>query len=355
MKSMVKVLLGVVAGTLVLAVAAPPAEAQCGTGAREFGSHLGGAADNDFRFDPAGTHGVLGTEFGRFWSCVNSNDGNNFGPGAHRPMGTGCPSRGVTQANGGWWQVSQTTLRGISGLISGTGCVASTCPTDDLCVVVEDWEGGTGGGPPGVGKGAYFIGFRSNITTAAQRYWDLSRQCGPSGGNVNCQAPLQKFPVPKITSATTVGADRSVTAGSDIDPAVNVYVYTPDLAAASLLIDSYDLMMHTGTSDPGRDRNALCGLDPCWTPLATIPYNNAAAAPQQVTVPCNSVPEDAFLALGLSFEGGSPGGPVPSLMVGAAIQVECGGDIADPDPRPKKGARVDERPGRPTERPRGVR
>jgi hypothetical protein len=339
MKPMVKVLLGVIAGALVLAVAAPPAEAQCPTGVRPFASIGGAGTENKFRFDPTGTHGVLGTEFGRFWSCENSNDGNNFVPAdPEKKMGTGCPTQGGTQAGGGWWQVANTTLRGISGLISGTGCLASTCPETDLCVVVEDWEQG---GPPGVGKGAYFIGFRTLATPPAARYWDLSRNCGPVGSSLQCSAPMQKFPVAKITSATKVGAARDLITDTDSDPAINVYVHTPNVGPASALIESYDLLVHYGPSDPGRDRNSGA-----WALLAQFPYNDAAVQGAHLLVPCDQGLNDAYLAVGLTFVGGPPGGPVPSQLVGQAIQVECGGDFAEP--KPKKSVRVDERPGRAT-------
>jgi len=339
MKPMTKVLLGVVAGALVLAVAAPPAEAQCSVGARPFASIGGAGTDNKFRFDPAGTNGVLGAEFGRFWSCANSADGNNFLAGdPQKKMGTLCPTQGGTQAGGGWWQVAQTTLRGVDGLISGTGCFASTCPDSDLCVVVEDWGPG---GPPGVGSTAFFVGFRTLATPATLRFWDFSRQCGAVGSSLQCQASMQQFPVPKITSATKAGVARQLVTDSDTDPAINVYVHTPNVGPASALIESYDLMVHYGTGDPGRNRNSGA-----WTPLASIPYNDAAVSNLPVQVPCDQGLNDAYLAFGLTFVGGSPGGPVPSQMVGRAIQVECGGDIAEP--KPKKSVRLDDRPGRPT-------
>jgi hypothetical protein len=347
MKSMVKILLGVVAGAMVLAVASPPALAQCGAGPRVFASIGGAGTDNKFRLNPGASNGVLGQEFGRFWQCSNSNEGNNFTPGdPARKMWTGCgaadpgccPTQGGTQAGGGWWQIAQTTQRGINGIIAGTGCIASTCPSTDLCVVVEDWESP---GPPGVGKGAYFVGFRVLETPATLRWWDLSRQCGTPGSGAQCEATMQQFPVPKITSATKAGVARQIVTDSNTDPAINVYVHTPNVGPASALVASYDLMVHYGTGDPGRDRNSGA-----WSMLAQIPYTDAALSNAPVQVPCDQGLSDAYLAFGLTFVGGPPGGPVPSQLVGAAIQVECGGDIAEP--KPKKSVRVDERPGRTT-------
>jgi hypothetical protein len=361
MKSMVKVLLGVVAGALVLAVATPPAEAQCATGARPFATIGGAGVDNKFRLNPAGTHGVIGTEFGRFWACHNSNEGNNFIVGdPQRKMGPGCPSTGGGQANGGWWQVAQTTLRGIEGFMTGTGCLASSCPDNDLCLVVEDWGAG---GPPGVGGTAFFVGFRTLWTPGAGgggRYWDFSRHCGAAVTSAQCEANMNEFPVPKITSATKQGVNRALVTDSNVDPSVNVYVHRPNAGPASDLIASYDLLVHTGTSDPGRNRNATGCAPPnpggnCWNLLSQISYSNAAVSGEPVVVSCDNIPEDAFIAFGMSFVGGPPGGPVPSQLVGRAIQVECGGDIAEPDPRPKKGSRVDTRPSRTTDRPKSVR
>lgn len=365
MKSMmVKVLLGVAAGAVILSVATPPAEAQCPTGPRIFASIGGGAGTNKMRFDPGNSFGQLGSEEGRFWVCTNSNDGNNFVAGdATRRMNTDdlalpyCPTQEPSQSGGGWWQVSQTTLRGIEGVISGTGCIANTCPDTDLCIVVEDYEAA----PPGVDAGAYFIGWRTDFTPGPIRQWDLSKFCAPQDSGVNCNVPMERFPVPKVTSATKSGPDRAITTDSDADPSINVYVYTPNAGPASGVIQTYDLMLHTGSSDPGRDRNATGCAPPnpggqCWTLLAQIPYADAALAGAPVSVPCDNITDDAWIAFGLSFVGGAPGGPVPSTLVGQAIAIECDPNIADPHPKPKSGIRLDDRPGtRTPERSRGGR
>jgi hypothetical protein len=262
------------------------------------------------------------------------------------PTGTlGCATQGDGQAGGGWWQVAQTTLRGIDGLISGTGCRASTCPLGDMCLVVEDWETA---GPPGVGDGAYFIGFRTNETPGNFRYWDLAKQCGPQDTTAQCEVPFEQFPIPFITSATKVGTDRAVTYDSNADPSINVYVHTPNAGPASGLIQSYDLMIHNGPGDPGRNRNAACPGEPngkCWNPLQSLPYADAALSGIGLNIPCDNEVDDAFVAFGITFVGGPPGGPVPSQLVGQAIQVECDPNIADPKVKPRPSIRTDERPG----------
>lgn len=346
MKSMVKILLGAVAGAMILAVAAPIAEAQC-VGTSNFASIGGSASTNKMSILPGGAHNS-GAEFGRLWVCDNSNEGNNFvGGDPARPMDpAGCPSTGNGQTGGGWWQVTNTSQRGVDGFADGPGCGLSSCPINslddwNLCLVVEDWGAS---GPPGVGDTAHFVGWRTNVTPASARPFDLAHFCGAQDSGAACTAAFEEFPVPRVTSATKSGLDRDIETGSDTDPAINVYVQTPAAGPASGLIDGYDLMIHTGAGDPGRDRNADCGGSPCWSLLGSLPYGDAALPSVPITVPCPGL-DDAFIAFGMTFAGGPPGGPVPSQMVGRAIQIECGGNIADPIPTPKKGIRLDDRPG----------
>jgi hypothetical protein len=301
---------------------------------------VGGSGLVNMRIDPGLSNGELGLEYGRFWQCDDSASGNNFLPGSTAkvmaPAGTGlCASTDAAQAGGGWWQVASTTQRGVNGLISGTGCFASTCPQGDLCTVVEDWGAG---GPPGVGGTAFFVGWRSNETPPDFRYWDHGKFCGTA----TCEVPMQEFPVPRVESSARDSAtgDADIVAGSDRDPSVNVYVQTPAAGAASQLIASYDLLIHTGTTDPGRDRNSGA-----WSPLATIAYADAALAGQPIVVPCTNEVDDSFIAFGLTFVGGDPGGPVPSQLVGSAIAIECDPNIADPKPKPTDTLRQ-----RPTQR-----
>jgi hypothetical protein len=346
MKSMMKVLVGLVSVAVLVAVAAPSAQAQCGAGVRAFASQSAGAPIN-LRIDPAvvppGSNATLGTEFGRMWQCSDSSAGNNFIPGDPEkkmaPPGTGrCAARDPGQPGGGWWQINQTTLRVVNGTMSTASCVWSTCPQGDLCLVVESFDVA---GPPAVGGTAYLIGWRASETPTAARYWDLSRFCG----GANCVVPYQEFPVPMITSATKGAGGRRDIVMNAQDPAVNVYVHIPNAGPASHLVESYDLMIHTGTTDPGRNRNATGCAPPnpggrCWNLLSSISYADAALNNQPINVPCDNIADDSFIAFGATFEGGPPGGPVPSQMVGRAIQIECDPNLADPQPKPKPSIRV---------------
>ena len=78
MKSMMKLFVGVVSVAVVLAVAAPLAEAQCAAGARAFATVGGGGGTIKLRINPAGTSGNQNTAIGRFWQASDSASGNNF-------------------------------------------------------------------------------------------------------------------------------------------------------------------------------------------------------------------------------------------------------------------------------------
>lgn len=348
MKSMVKILAGFAVAAVILAVAAPQAQAQCGTGVRLFQSFGSGTLFPQMRIDPAvsgpGSSATLGTESGRMWQCNDSSKSNNFIPGDAEkkmaPAGTGrCASRDVAAPGGGWWQITQTTLRGVQGSMSTAPCQWSTCPDlgADICFAVESFDVA---GPPAVGGTAYLVGWRVSETPAAARYYDLGRFCG---GTNTCVVPHQEFPVPMITSATKSGTARAVVMNA-ADPSVNVYVHTPTAGPASGLVQSYDLMIHTGTSDPGRNRNATGCAPPnpggkCWNTLATISYGDAALNNHPVNVPCANVNDDSLIAFGVTYQGGPPGGPVPSQLVGRAIALECDPNLADP-PKLKPSIRV---------------
>ncbi len=339
--SAVRWALGLATALLFVAGTTPVADAQCDAGVKIFASVKSAQAGyTQLRVDPGSSGSVVadvqpshtrGLERGRFWQSDDSTLGNNFVPGdpEKKMAPAGCGGVGVCCAStdpaqtpdGGWWQVTQTTKAGVHGAISSTGCTANTCPFGDMTHVVEDWGSA---GPPGVLDTAFFIAWRTNATPAELRNWDLAKPCA----GTNCTVPFAEFPVPLITSDTSPG---TFTVRSNTDPAANVYVHAPAAGPASEVIQSFDVMIHHGASDPGRDRNALCGGGRCWEPLAQVPYADAALSATQVDVACDpQQPLDAFIALGLSFVGGV-GGPVPSQLVGRAIALDCSCEDLDGD------------------------
>lgn len=323
----------------------PAANAQCPVGARTFASI--GPGISSVRILPGESRGgvtaSVGTEIGRFWQSSDSTKGNNFIPGDpdFRMKPDGCPTQANGQAGGGWWQLAETTKRGINGAIATGGCIPNTCPEGNLTVVVEDY--GTSG-PPGINEHAHFIAFQVDETPQDFRYWDLARVAPP-----DTDLLFIAFPVPSITSSFKQGTDRVVT--MDL---TNVTFHSHGATAAGPLpateiIASYDLMLHTGDTDPGRLRSADNCAAPnpggrCWTLIDQIPFLGGSPHGVSAVVPCGSVTKDSFIAVGISFKGGV-GPNVPSALVGRAVQIECDPNLADPVlPKPRPSIRLDERP-----------
>jgi hypothetical protein len=260
-------------------------EGQCPTGTRAFASVGGGTSTDKLRIDPGGAEN-LGNETGRFWQSSDSSLGNNFDGG--------CPSQGESQVGGGWWQVSRTTMRGIEGWISGSGCIASSCPAGDLTVLVEEQNA--------VGDDAYFIAFRIDETPAELRRWDLSRtHAGPFPAVVT----MERFPVPIVLGALNLGGGEFLLKLEFPDVAPNVH-------SASSVVKSYDLYRFTGDQAPGRDAGS-------WTPIGQWPYLNGPTIADAV-VSCGA--QDVYLALGNTFHGGA-GPDVVSTLVGSSILIDC--------------------------------
>ena len=340
----------------VLAVLAlgfvPAAEAQqaCSTGSRNFATVGGGGTTDKIYVLPGssrgGVDGDVGTEIGRFWQSEDSTQGNNFlfGDADYRMDDTLCPVVGNGQVAGGWWQVSETTKRGINGFISGAGCLSSTCPFGRITVVVEDFGAD---GPPGVNDTAHFIGFQVDDTPGGVRHWDLSKVAPP-----NTDLLFIEFPTPTITSSFKQGTDRVVTLNyANIAFHVHGQTETAPIPATDI-IASYDLLVHTGDTDPGRLRYADNCDAPnpggrCWTPVQQTPFTGSGPSGVVAVVPCESVTKDSFVSLGVSFHGGA-GPDIPSSLVGRAVQIECDPNLADPRQKPDSGQRYGDRPSRRT-------
>ncbi len=351
------------ASGVIALLASSPAAAQCSTGVRGFATIGGGGTTAKVRVLPGtsrnGVTSSVGSELGRFWRSDDSREGNNFlsGDPDFRMDPAKCPTQGNSQASGGWWQITQTNKRGINGFVSGTGCLANSCPAvgvlGDITVVVEDYGPS---GPPGVNDTAHFIGFRVDETPGGIRWWDLARVAPPETDLL-----FIEFPVTTVTSSFKQGTDRVVTMNF-----ANVAFHVHGQSSAGPLpstsiVASYDLMVHTGDTDPGRLRYQTGCAAPnpggrCWTLVDQIPFTGSS--PQGVTavIPCESVTKDSFIALGISFRGGA-GPNVPSSLVGRAVQIECDPNLAEP-PKPRPAIRLDDRAapaGRTPARSRGGR
>jgi hypothetical protein len=327
MKSL-KVLSFVAALALIAVVAAPVAEAQCAP-ARTFASAVNGATKVGFGqvvVNPAGVT-PLGDEIGRFWQANNSTLGNNFG-------GT-CPSA-VWWLNSGGAPPAGVPANSLylNGLIGGTGCAANTCPdfvSIPLTVVVEDW----GAPAPGINADAYFVAWQVSPTPNLLRTWNFARTASTPGA-VATTYPFVRFPHANVTSSNRNGFDVEVTL-SYADVAPNFHGATGGNTAAGDIgtalpatstIVSYDLMYHVGLSDPGRSRSL-------WTPLATVDYPGAGVPAVFQNVDCPDQVTDAFIAVGITFEGDA-GPDVPSTLVGRATAIECNPNLADPQQPPQQ-------------------
>lgn len=339
-------------------VLAPAAQAQtaCATGPRNFALIGGGGSTDKVRILPGNSWGgvtdSVGAEIGRFWQSDNSGLGHNFldGDPDYRMAPDRCPTQHPSQAGGGWWQISQTTKRGIDGWVSGAGCLTQTCTEHDITVVVEDY-GATG--PPGINDTSHFIAFRVDETPGDQRWWDLAKTAPPQTDLL-----FIDHPVPTVTSSFKQGTDRVVTLNfANVAFHAHAQTETGPLPATEI-VATYDLMVHTGDSDPGRLRYADTCEAPnpggrCWTLVQQTPFAGFGPEGVVAVIPCESVTKDSFVALGVSFKGGD-GPDIPSALVGRSVQIECDPNLADPAPKPTR-SRLDDRPRRTPERSRGGR
>lgn len=307
MNIMKKIVGGSVAA-LTVAALAPAALAQCSP-ARSFASHeigTGKQGYNQVRLDMAsGVHNG-GQQIGTIWQSSNYALSNN-GTG-------GCPA-----AN--WFTLNMAgDQAGIAAFIDGGACLLSGCPgpslEESLSVVIEEWGAG---GPPGVGENAYFHAWQTAGTpTDPQRYYNFANAFAD-----NATIPYSPFPQAFVNSSARNGSNVDLSIGyADVAPNATAIGSGQGMTLpASTIINSWDLVMHVGMSDPGRDRGA-------WTTMAKIPYVDGAGA-ADATVSCPDTVQDVFVAVGISFDGGAAG-DVESNLVGIATRIECDPAIADP-------------------------
>ena len=300
--------LGVMALTLI--VAAPPGLAQC-PASREFGAY--GSAPVTARikirtpFCPND-----GNEYGAIWDALDpttNSGGAFFGTPDLCPISTGLDG-------GPWWLTGGKFLgpdSGIQGFLSSHVCLMTYCPPRDayLQVVVEDVSVD--------GADACTIVYLVDETPAQVRWYDLGRTVGGVAGTVGTHV-METFPYVDLVSQSGTPPNTTTTQNYR-DVVINFHGVsepgnTPLPASAG--IRAYDVMVHHGPTDPGRLRSA-------WTLLKSIPYSDAAIIGDTVSVPCPTLVDDSYLAVGLEYAGG-----VKSVLVGRSLAVECDPNLADP-------------------------
>jgi len=295
-----RLLSSVAAMAIVAVVAAPIAEAACATNT-PFASSGTGTTKAGYAqvfVSPAGVT-PLGDEIGRYWQATDSTANNNF-------SGT-CPATL-------WWKANVTTL---NLFVDGD----ANCP---------------GTAAPGIGGDAKFVLWQANHTPALLRQYDLGRTA--ANGTV---FPFVPFPTAHVASSGRNGMNIEVTINyADVAPNFhgvtgtcsgslpNTCTNNPVLADDAIV--SYELMLATGMAEPGRLRTG-------WTQVASIPYPGAGVPGVFQSVACPDTLNDAFIAVGMTFEGGA-GPDVTSTLVGAATRLECDPQLADPQvpANPKK-------------------
>jgi len=305
----------------IVVLAAPVAEAQCAT-PQTFAS-TGHSMLGMVQVEIDG--GLTGTEIGRFWNTGNSTLANNFADT--------CPATD-------WLYQRTSGDRGVRGGISVENCIASSCPgpTDEMIWLIEDYGPS---GPPGVSDSGHFIGFRMDATPPTARYWDLAR----AAGYIPATLSFMPFPwVDQLNRAYVPPFHVRVTFNL-VDAGLNFWgANAGGTIPDSTSIVSYDICAFHGANDPGRLRADY------WDCFASIPYADGPISEYVLDFECPDDGYDTYAAVGITFDGGT-GPDVPSELVGAAVELECDPNLADPDsvphlqgrpyvlPKPRRGDR----------------
>jgi hypothetical protein len=169
------------------------------------------------------------------------------------------------------------------------------------------------------GRDAGFITYTAEETPSQIRWWDLARTDPASQPSNDVTHGMWAFPRVEVKSSSGP-PPHTVIMNDYRDPAVNVWVVgASGPLPPNTVVDSYDILSYFGPADPGRERTH-------WTPVKSIPYNNAGIIGDIVPVICGGgTIDDEYLAVGITFDG------VPSYYVGKSITIECDPNLADPD------------------------
>lgn len=263
----------------VIAMVVPTASASC-IPASQFSTW--GAGGYFYVNMPPGANN--NTVVGKFWAKGNFGSGNS---------GTYDDSAWLKLygPSGRWYISGATGDPGISGCPSGSNLIIQLDNADGSSLTLESIE-----------------------TSAAVR-WDYS--------TLNTDFNFAQKPRPQVASSSRVGT--SVNLSVNTQPQTGG-TYGPQGAAVAVA-PSYQLVVGTGSADPGSDAGAYSVIGPI------VP-----GAPVPASVDCSNTATDKWIAIQTVIDGQG------SATVGARTRISCNPAMADPDFK-----HID-RPGRPNPR-----
>jgi hypothetical protein len=266
---------------------------------------------------------INGNERASFYRLANPS--HNSGGPHFPPSEANCPSSGWLETGGMFPGTGFSSIKAI--LHNVPTCLVGWCAADGEQVVTlyEDVsDDGTD-----AGFIIYQVDGPNPPGDLSPRFYDHGRTVPGNPHNTIVTHILQ--PYPRVHVAATAGPPPNTDATSNYqDVLINFHGATGPsntMLPASAGIQSYDVLFFHGPfsgGPPGRDR----GL---WSPVKSVPYNNASVVSDMVDVPCpTSGPTTvSWLALGVTFAGG-----VQSELVsfsGTGQAVSCDPTIADPE------------------------
>lgn len=289
---------------LAVAVAAPAAMATC-IPAKQFTAFVNSTTNSPIQLDPASKTAATGMPqfLGLLWQSDDSTI-NNFAAAT-----TTC--RPVPPQVGGWLLAGGPV--GPNAIIAGglnqnNNCTGlSGCPAGSLTVLLEE--------PSADDSDAFVVIVRVDETA-------------PPNYNFLTLAP--NYAEIAFPRARVVTSNRGV---SDVVidwrlPNADAN-FTGKDAGGTLSADSTinNYILYEADSDAGRDASM-------WNEVARVAYVSSADGSQTgYSVDCSNEAVDKFYAVGLELAGGAAG--VDTQLVGAATQIECDPNLAEPDQRRK--------------------
>lgn len=311
MRTMKKLAITAVVALLALAVV-QPAHAACGTPflVTQTGSVTGPSGsvyvyDTQPGFSPAGR--------GVFWSLGNGDPapgpGNDNGTFGGQNWISGIRS-GIFP--GGWYNYQQTLFTSWAANATIDGCIGLDGPNACTCVLITDENTLTADGVMSLG---------SALRDGAGNY--------TIAGNL----VMDSVPTPVITNSVRngVGVDLQVMVPMPAANTTNLHPMCNCLAGATFDVYAIEQPRLTAVAPSARDISGWTQISSSSTPLG------ATSALGVVSSPCTGAQDangdtDLWLAAVINFDGASAGGFPNTYVSTNSTKVECGVNLAEPEP-----------------------